>query len=86
MIIRGRLFLGDGMTKARTTDQVVGGRIGERRRQMGLSLSEVSIASGLSRSEFEQIEKGDRRSGSDQLSRIALALNTTIAELLSPDV
>lgn len=73
------------MTKARTTDQVVGGRIGERRRQLGLSISETSIASGLSKSDFEQIESGRKRPDPDYLSRIASALNTTIAELLSPE-
>ena len=73
------------MTKARTTDQVVGGRIGERRRQLGLSVSETSMSSGLSKSDFEQIESGGTRPDPDQLSRIAAALDTTIAELLRPE-
>lgn len=73
------------MSGARATDQVVGGRIGKQRRTLGLSVNESSIASGISRSDFEQIENGNKRPDPAQLSRIATALKTTVAALLGPE-
>ena len=73
------------MTAAKTTDQVVGDRIGEHRRRLGLSINEASLGSGLSRPDFEQIENGEKRPEPDQLSRIAAALDTTVAALLSSE-
>ena len=76
---------GGGTSSAKTTDQIVGSRIGAQRRQLGFSISESLLASGLSRSDFEQIENGDKRPDPDQLSRIGAALKTTTAALLRPE-
>ena len=46
------------MRAARTIDHIVGGRIGEQRRQLGLSIGKASISSWLSNSQLAQIEKG----------------------------
>ena len=72
------------MSSSKITDQVVGSRIGAQRRQLGLSVAESSLASGASRSDFEQIENGEKRPDPNQLSRIAAALKTTMAALLRP--
>lgn len=61
-------------------------RIKDVRMRRGMSLSELSELTGLTRSELHKLEKGVRRIRTDHLPPLAKALRCTPEELLSPDL
>lgn len=55
--------------------------IRELREADGLSLNELATRSGLSQPSIGYIEKGERRPSLDSLSRLAIALGTSVSQL-----
>ena len=53
----------------------------ECRESNGLSLSELAARSGLSQPSIGYIEKGERRPTLDSLSRLAIALGTSVSHI-----
>ncbi len=53
----------------------------ELREKQGLSLSELAVRSGLSQPSIGYIEQGARRPTLDSLSRLAIALGTTVSAI-----
>ncbi len=65
---------------------LVPNRIKEWRMKRGLSLSEMSELTGLTRSELHKLEKGVRRLRTDHLPVLSKALRCDPEELLSPEL
>src|SRR5581483_1708802 len=60
-------------------------RIRTRREQAGMSLDELAVKAGLSKTyiwELEKDESGEKKPSADVLLRLATALSTTIGELM----
>lgn len=53
----------------------------EMRQAQGLSLGELAVRSGLSQPSIGYIEQGARRPTLDSLSRLAIALGTSVGEI-----
>ncbi len=62
----------------------IGERIQEARKQAGLKQSELAEIVGVAVITIGQYERDKRQPRLEQLRRIALALNTTVAELVEP--
>ncbi len=76
------------MTKKRTAKKhpeliVLGKEIRYRRYDMGYSQADFAHELHLNRSYYGGIERGERNLSVLNLTRIAIGLNTTLAELLS---
>lgn len=68
------------------SNSLVPNRIKEWRMKRGLSLSEMSELTGLTRSELHKLEKGVRRLRTDHLPVLSKALRCDPEELLAPDL
>ena len=62
----------------------VGERIRERRKVIGYTQKELAEKSGIATVSVQQYERGVRQPRLEQLRRIALALDTTVSELVEP--
>jgi transcriptional regulator with XRE-family HTH domain len=74
-------------TAQRTSESVdplnlIGLRLRERRRELGLTLAEVAAAAGISVGHSSSIEKGTTLPSLPVLARVAHALDLTLAEVL----
>ena len=75
------------MEEERQTVEQMGGRIRERRESLGLSLSQLSSQSDVSKAFLWEIERGNaKRPGAQVLMKVAAALKWTIAELMGESV
>jgi transcriptional regulator with XRE-family HTH domain len=73
-------------TDADGAEGLVPNRIKEWRMKRGLSLSEMSELTGLTRSELHKLEKGVRRLRTDHLPVLSKALRCDPEELLAPEL
>ncbi len=76
----------DTDTQTASSPALVPNRIKEWRMKRGLSLSEMSELTGLTRSELHKLEKGVRRLRTDHLPVLSKALRCDPEELLSPEL
>lgn len=76
----------EGNETPSTASNLVPNRIKEWRMKRGLSLSEMSELTGLTRSELHKLEKGVRRLRTDHLPVLSKALRCDPEELLSPEL
>jgi transcriptional regulator with XRE-family HTH domain len=60
-------------------------RLKERRRQHGFTQAQLAEAAGIAVTYVSQLKRGETAPGIDLVARIAAALGTTIAELLSEE-
>lgn len=60
----------------------MGGRIREAREAAGMSFGELAAAAGISRGYVYRLETGKQNASIRSLSRIAVALSTTLSALL----
>jgi|1185.fasta_scaffold21819_3 transcriptional regulator with XRE-family HTH domain len=76
------------MTTTQRTDEhidlgnLLGRRLRERRRELGLTLADVAAAAGISVGHSSSIEKGTTLPSLHVLARVAHVLNLTLAEVL----
>ena len=73
-----------GRSEPATETVTLGRRLRERRLKRGLSLEVLASRCGLSRSGLSKIERGEVVPSTTNLSRIAEALGTSFAALMSP--
>lgn len=63
----------------------VGERLRETRKRAGLTQAELAEKSGVAAISIHQYESGKRRPQLEQLGKIAIALQTTVFEIMGPD-
>lgn len=59
-------------------------KLREARRSIGLSQEELSFRAGLHRTYVGSVERGERNVSIDNMELLANAVETSLAELLSP--
>ena len=59
----------------------IGGAIRARRSELGLSQEELAGRAGVHRTYLGSIERGERNPAIENLRKIAVALDTTVADL-----
>jgi len=67
-------------------ENIAPNRIKEMRLKRGMSLSELSELTGLTRSELHKLEKGVRRIRTDHLPPLSRSLRCSAEELLNPEL
>jgi len=68
-----------------TIDLLTGMRMRIRRQQLGLSQKAVATALGVSFQQLQKYETGDNRVSASTLTRVAAALETSVAALVGED-
>ncbi len=74
-----------GVGQPSTLEFAIGARIRARRRQLGVSQSELAGALGVSFQQVQKYERGSNRVAASTLVAIAAALKTTVAWLVGEE-
>jgi transcriptional regulator with XRE-family HTH domain len=76
---------GKNVRSATRADQAIGVRVHAMRNDLKMSQAELGDALGVTFQQVQKYEKGINRIGAARLAQIAVALKTTVAQLLGTD-
>ena len=70
------------MTRKRNLRQVFGENLRQHRKALGISQEDLAEKAGLHRTYIGSVERGERNVSIDNMGRLAIAVGSTIQQLL----